>query len=277
MKNLARSRTLFILSLLLIVVVNGFILIGVLYNRSGDPESVVVLTEREVKMPYRWNRDDTSVRIDWRTVSAEGDVYNRYNSPEWLNQEKLKLLGFEFSEGVNADRQSHFTELEAILVLEYDGSAYQQVIKAARQRVETIQNKLTKLVDDEALLSSLKDAKENLEHERRSASRLFVVDAGLDKEKLRSQYPDRHRYILTYGVVDARSYRFKGPREQSVISGRIDRLSVNYLHVEKEVRAIIDQLRSRSSYASDKTPPRFSLTVHYGQKLEPWIEMVKRL
>ena len=277
MKNLVSSKNLFLLSLLLIVLVNGFILAGVLYNRSGEPESVVEFTEREVRMPYRRSQDQASVRINWRIVSLDDDSYNRYGSPLWFDQKKLESLGYEFPEGLDVDRQSHFIESEAILVLEYDGGAYQQAIKIAQQRVQVIEKKLTKLIGDEELLSDLKDAKENLKHEELSASRLFVIDAGLDKNKLRAKYPDNQRYILTYGIVDARSYRFDGNRERSVIAGRIDRLSVKYLHVEKEAHSLIDKLKPSSNYSSNENPPRFSLTVHYGQKLEPWIETIELL
>ncbi|MFT4764295.1 MAG: hypothetical protein ACI9OH_001389 [Oleispira sp.] len=58
MKHLPRSRTLFILALSLVLLVNAFILIGVGYNRTGVAESTVVLTERELTMPYRWNKDE---------------------------------------------------------------------------------------------------------------------------------------------------------------------------------------------------------------------------
>lgn len=271
MKQLPSSKLLFILALSLVLLVNAFILVGVWYNRSGDAESTVVLTERELRMPYRWSKDQTSVRINWRIISSEGDSYNLYNSPTWFDQQKLVSLGFEFSADLEADTETHFIEAEAILVLEYDGDAYQQTLKIAKNRIEMIAKKLIKLVDDEELLSDLKAAKETLKHEKYSASRLFVIDAGLDRKKLRILYPDIKRYILAYGIVDVRGYRPYDNSKKSEIAGRIDRLSIERLYIGTDVHAQIDQLRQNSKYTRNENPPRFSLEVYYGQKLEPWI------
>ncbi|CCK74967.1 conserved hypothetical protein [Oleispira antarctica RB-8] len=272
MKHLPGSKTLFILALSLVLLVNAFILIGVWYNRSGLAESVVVLTERELHMPYRWNRDQTSVRIDWRAISSDGDSYSGYSSPAWFDENKLVSLGFEFSDDSATDYKKHFIEAEAVLVLEYDGETYQQAVKHAQKRVLDIEKKLSRLVDDEDLLSDLKRAKENLKHEEQSASRLFVIDAGLDKEVLRIQYPDNQRYILAYGIVDVRSTGSYRNNTKPTFSGRIDRLSVQYLYIDNSVYSNIDKLKPSLQYSRNENSPRFSLAVHYGQKLEPWID-----
>jgi hypothetical protein len=272
MKYLLGSKSLFLAALFLVLFVNGFILIGVWYNHSGEAESTVVLTEREVHMPYRWHRDETSVRIDWRIVSAEGGRYSRYSSPIWFDQQKLMTLGFEFSDDFAIDKNTHFIEAEAILVLEYDGDAYQQTVNMAKNRLESIEKKLSQLTDDEDLLADLKDATENLQHEERSASRLFVIDVGLDKQTLRALYPDKQRYILAYGIVDVRAYGSYSKSENQGLLGRIDRLSIEYLHVDNDIHAQIDKLKSSSNTSRNGHLPRFSLEVHYGQKLEPWIQ-----
>lgn len=285
MKNLPGSRTLFILALSLVLLVNAFILIGVWYNRSGDPESTVVITEREVRMPYSWNKDQTSLHIDWRIVSSEGDSYNSYNSPAWFDQEKLVSLGFEFFDNYDSNINTHFIEAEAILVLEYDGDAYQKAVKIAQDRVGKVERKLAQLVGGDELKTELeielqadlKDAQETLKHEELSASRLFVIDAGLDEETLRAQYPDNQRFILTYGIVNVGSYGSYGNNVKSDIHGRIYRLSVEKLHIGNTVSSIIDKFDQNGQYSRNVNLPRFSLGVHYGQKLEPWIEQFSLL
>ena len=279
MRHLPGSRTLFILALSLVLLVNAFILIGVWYNRSGEAESTVVLTEREVHMPYSWRTDQTFLRINWRTVSSE-----------WFDQQKLESLGFEFSE---AEYNTHFIETKVILVLEYDADAYQQAVKVAQRRVESAERKLAQLVASkeiqtelknvlqtelqEDLQAELKDEQENLKYEQLSASRLFVVDAGLDEEKLRAQYSDNQRYILTYGIVDVRSHMPYDRNEKPIFSGRIDRLSVERLHIESEMYSKINKLKSNTRYSRNTMSPRFSLEVHFGQRLEPWIEQLSLL
>jgi len=276
MKHLPGSRTLFILALSLVLLVNSFILIGVWYNRSGEAESTVLLTEREMRMPYSWSNDQTFLRISWRNASSE-----------WFDQQKLESLGFDFSE---AEYNTHFIETKAILVLEYDGDAYQQAVKIAQSRVERVERKLTQLnagkeiqaeLNDELqtelqedLQADLKDAQENLKHEKLSASRLFIVDAGLDEEKLRAQYPDNQRYILTYGIVDVRASMPYDENETLVFTGRVDQLSVKRLHIESEMFAKINKLKSNMQYSRNTMPPRFSVEVHFGQRLEPWIEQL---
>mgnify|MGYP000434825131 CR=1 FL=1 len=276
MKHLPGSRTLFILALSLVLLVNSFILIGVWYNRSGEAESTVLLTEREMRMPYSWSNDQTFLRISWRNASSE-----------WFDQQKLESLGFDFSE---AEYNTHFIETKAILVLEYDGDAYQQAVKIAQSRVERVERKLTQLnagkeiqaelndeFEDELqedLQADLKDAQENLKYEQLSASRLFIVDAGLDEEKLRTQYPDNQRYILTYGIVDVRASMPYDENETLVFTGRVDQLSVKRLHIESEMFAKINKLKSNTQYSRNTMPPRFSVEVHFGQRLEPWIEQL---
>jgi len=276
MKHLPGSRTLLILALSLVLLVNSFILIGVWYNRSGEAESTVLLTEREMRMPYSWSNDQTFLRISWRNASTE-----------WFDQQKLESLGFDFSE---AEYNTHFIETKAILVLEYDGDAYQQAVKIAQSRVERVERKLTQLnagkeiqaeLNDELqtelqedLQADLKDAQDNLKHEKLSASRLFIVDAGLDEEKLRTQYPDNQRYILTYGIVDVRASMPYDENETLVFTGRIDQLSVKRLHIESEMFAKINKLKSNMQYSRNTMPPRFSVEVHFGQRLEPWIEQL---
>lgn len=277
MKNLLNVRLLFMGALLLILLVNAFILIGVGYNRSGEPSSMATLTEREVNIPYRWGREDTSLRLHWRVVSAEDDEYSRYSAPLWFDQKKLETLGFEFLDNVDNETSAHFIETEVILVLEYDGTAYQQVVSDVEARIAMIEKKLIHLKDDEDLMLSLQTAKDRLQHEELSASRLFVVDAGLDQASLRALYPDKSKYILAPGIVEARIYWPYDNGDDLLIAGRIDRLSVEYLHVAGDAYSSLKNLKVNSHYSSHESPPRFSLEVHYGQRLEPWIEKIEML
>src|SRR5262245_25672132 len=79
-----------ILPLLLIVIVaNVAMLIGVVANRSGEPDAVVTMTERELPLRFRTDRNsarELEVRIDWTQSFAV----------PWLRRQKLEELGFEF-------------------------------------------------------------------------------------------------------------------------------------------------------------------------------------
>jgi hypothetical protein len=68
MKNWTRRHTL-IAGLALILLTNAVALLGVYQNRSGEPESMLTLTQRELQQPYGWGmaRENSgiSLRINW--------------------------------------------------------------------------------------------------------------------------------------------------------------------------------------------------------------------
>ena len=51
------------------------------------------------------------------------------------------------------------------------------------------------------LSSQMEAARHQLKHEQGEASRLFIVDAGLDLAALRQRYPERQRYAIVKGRV----------------------------------------------------------------------------
>jgi len=57
----------------LIALTNAIALSGVVYNRSGDPEATLRLTQRELRTPYRWygNRENSGLALSlvWRVLN----------------------------------------------------------------------------------------------------------------------------------------------------------------------------------------------------------------
>ena len=57
--------------LALITGVNAIALGGVAYNRSGEAESTLRLSERELRAPYKWSgskeNSGLALHLDWRT------------------------------------------------------------------------------------------------------------------------------------------------------------------------------------------------------------------
>ena len=78
-------------------------------------------------------------------------------------------------------------------------------MKAVR-RAERALEKEKKLLEvdgnNKKLQKNFKRANERMERERLSETRLFAIDAGIDADKLRKEYNDRSRYIITPGMVD---------------------------------------------------------------------------
>ena len=272
---IARSRryTLFA-GLALILAVNTIALSGVALNRSGEPDSRVQLSEREPQLPYgRWNSKENSgveLNLRWRVHAGNdaADTYYGYGSyggtAFWLDEPKMKALGFE----VPQDRQTarwknrHNRTKEVLLVLEIDGIAYQQSLERARRKADDEEKLKADNPGNKEFENRAKHSKEYAESEAKENSRLFVVDAGLDQEALRSKYPDKTRYLIARGQIRP---QIVTQDKQDRLSGYISALSISQVYVPVEFQRVL----KRDEQANK--PARFEASVAYGRRLEPWI------
>ncbi len=265
MKFLKSSTDLFSLAFLLIVVTNIFILTNVYLNRSGESTTSIVLTEREVHIPYYNNSQNNalSLKIKWRVLNENNKVNYYYNKQaSWLNKTKLQSLGFDIDKITKQRKYKPVSHKEVFLVLEYDAQAYQKTLKYRQTELEekekTANNK------------KIKDAREALHVEQHNASRLFIIDANLDYESLRHKYKDTSKYIIAKGIVKAH-YNIK----TKTLSGYINRLSVPSLHVELKYKQILKQLtKNKALKYNSAEKPRYKVKVEYGSRYEPWISSV---
>jgi len=276
MKNWTRRHTL-IAGIALILLTNAVALLGVYWNRSGGPESLLKLTERELQQPYGWGmtRENSgmSLHINWRVPSAEKYWPGSYSggSPAWLDKEKLASLGFEVNP--SKDMQDNYRwsnrqlSKEVLLVLELDGPAYQQALQRAQQYAAEQDVKLAALPDDKAMQNNAKNAHEEARREEQENSRLFAIDAGLDLPGLRAQYPDRNRYAIVRAQVRP---SFAGG--QGKTAGYIDRISIDQINVPHEFHTVF-AFRVRPAIERMQTSGRrtFEAAVAFGQRLEPWL------
>ena len=276
MKNWTRRHTL-IAGLALILLTNAVALLGVYRNRSGEPESMLTLTQRELQQPYGWEmtRENSgiSLRINWRVSSTEKYWFGSYSggSPAWLDQAKMASLGFDFSQLQHMQDDYRWSNRqlgrEVLLVLEQDGPAYQQALQRAREYAAEQDAKLAARPDDKAMQNSAKSAHEAASKEEQENSRLFAIDAGLDLQQLRAQYPDRNRYAIVRAQV--RPLSVGG---QNKIAGYIDSLSIAEINVPHEFHAAFDK-RVRPVIGRMQTTGqgKFEASVAFGQRLEPWL------
>ena len=276
MKNWTRRHTL-IVGLALILLTNATALLGVYWNRSGGPESLLTLTERELQQPYGWGmtRENSgiSLRINWRVPSAEKYWPSSYSggNPAWLDQAKMASLGFDVSAFKDIQdiyrRSSRQLSKEVLLVLELDGPAYQQALQRARQYAAEQDAKLAALPGDKAVQQNAKSAHKEARREEQDNSRFFAVDAGLDLHDLRAQYPDRNRYAIVRAQVLP---LYIGG--QSKIAGYINRISIDEINVPYKYHAVFD-IRVRPAIVRTLTSGRrtFEAGVAFGQRLEPWL------
>lgn len=259
-----------IVAAVLVILTNAAALGGVAYNRSGEPESELLLSQRELGVPP-WRRAEAdnsgiTLTLDWRVIADQfepdfvGFAYlPRWGVPGWLDQGKLAQLGFDMSRPVTApDAGRHYEKMmsrEVLLVLEFDGSAYQQELEHAREFARKEAALLAANPDGKEFVDRAKRARELLEKEERDFSRLFVIDAGLELQQLRAAYPDRSRYAIVHGQIRP---VLRQEKNRTWLSGSISHLAAQQINVPAGDRKIFEA-------------SRYEVAVAFGRRLEPWI------
>jgi hypothetical protein len=271
-----QRRHALVAGLALVAITNVIALGGVAWNRTGEPESVLDLTERELWMPYTWsvNKDNSglALEIQWRMLGPENGSDYLYSvtlhgsgEPEWLDESKMSALGFdvtlpiEDAGGKWNSRYQRQLSREVLLVLEFDGQSYQHAVARATRAAKAIEarNKSGR---------GKRDAEEMLNREKRESSRLFVVDAGLDRHSLRAQYPDRTKYAIVRGLVRPSVTAKKRAR-----GGTVQKLSTGDIQVPLGMRRAFEAFTSGEPERRQGMEPLLRMRLAFGQRLEPWL------
>ena len=273
-----RSQTsLKIGALLMILLTNAVALGGAFWNRSGEAESRLKLSQRELRLPYtRFDRENSglALALNWRVAVQldRNDVYWEYSSggaPEWLDQAKMESLGVDVSPKDNGHIRWNDRALsrDVLLVLEQDGEAYRQALMRAKQHLDAEQTKLAAMPESNEKKNRLKNVADQLAREENENSRLFVIDAGLDLALLRGKYPDRMRYAIVHGQVrPAWNNNRNDNRNDSSARGYVSSVSIAGINVPHALRPLL---------ANQVGQAKFIAGVSFGQRLEPWITQLE--
>ncbi len=249
--------------LVLIALANAVVLAGVAWNRRGEPEATITLTERELQIPWGAinDEDDTGLdlQLEWNARWHAGN-----GSPEGLPLTTLRELEFE----PRVDRKE--PPRTAWVVMEMDGEAWRRWIAKRRRQVEEERRKEP---DSDCPPGS------DLEQMLVSGSRLVVVDAGRDRHTLRRRYPDRSRFLVVPGTVHVSELR------PGVFHGLVSELRVESIHVPLSLRPLLDELVTVERVRRETSnpvyplphPPRYHATVAFGRRGEPWLVRVEKL
>ncbi len=281
------------LAIACVLIVGAITLLGVARNRAGEPDSDVVLTERELSIP-RWLPEENtglSLRIEWfgpRMRSAPDETR--------LDRAKLESLGFDCGFPAEApSAEEHYGRVvprDAVLVLEYDGDAARRWLAEREKETATALEKAAGESDAAKREKRESEARDSLERARSAGTRLFLVDVGLDALELRRRYPDRSRYVLARGTVRmlVEPAAAGPPAKPARVYGVVGSLLVDAIHVPPGQRALLDSLvasdrraappktppgASRETGAEPWHPPRYRVRVRWGHRLEPWIVSVE--
>ena len=281
-------KTILLAGIGLILITNTVALLGVAYNRNGEPDSVLRLSQRELQSPYQWrgNRENSGVALTlrWRVLADDShdpttlviSYAGSGGSPKWLDQAKLSALGFDVRQredtAMNHTRYDKVLAKDVLLVLELDGPAYRSALErltqyAARQEALSAANANNKEFEQRA-----KNAREQAQQEERESSRLFVIDAGLDAAALRAKYPDRARYTIVRGQV--RPQLLRDAKELRAV-GYVNAVNIDRINVPLRFHPLFQPWIERRNDLQTALPG-YEVTVAFGRRLEPWITAALR-
>ncbi len=248
----------------LVVVVNSVILAGVAWNRSGEPGTSVVLTERELVLPY--SRSSASEENSGMALRLRHSRNARLL--EWFDKEKLQTLGFESREFQARGEKSYKRPQtrRAYVVLEYDGRTWAQALAESEGELAKLESEPQA---DERSVREQERARQRLEQMQTADSRLVPVDADRDAVRLRSRYPDTETHIIVAGRVGMR-------RNDDGVQGYIRSLFPRSVHVPIRFHQELEAVAAGGN-SSGIHPPRYQVTLHFGRRHEPWIGAIAPL
>ena len=278
MKPLSR-RAAQLAGVALILLTNAVALGGVWWNRSGDPDSVLALSERELRLETRPGSENSglALALQWRAVPPDDPEAafgartwaDRTTSPAWLDRDKMQALGFARAPESDEPHAKRDRGREVFIVLELDGPAYQ----ALRTRLHALAEREIALLEldpqNEEFARRAQHAREYLADEGQR-SRLFAVDAGLHRAELRADYPDRSRYAIVRAEIAPmyRAGKADGPQ------GFIRNVRPGIIHLPFAHRAGFEFALEASAATRGKLPA-FTAELAFGKRLEPWLRDIR--
>jgi Fe-S cluster biosynthesis and repair protein YggX len=276
------KRTSLIAAVSLILIVNAAVLATVWRNRSGEPEAILHLTERELSLDYDTPEDSSlSLTIQWSMDPA---------SPDWFTAEKLASVGFDLSLPLEAPQAELFygkmLSRQVYAVVEYEGEGWHHWQEKEEALLQHLRQEVAR---GEEKREYLQRQQERYEENLQTMSRLFIIDVGRNPQELRQRYPDRSHILIAPALVSIEytpaSHSRREPLRPASISGRVRELLPEELQVPLPLRHQLDPLvqrikeaRSRSDFNRQTVPiPAFEADICYGRRLEPWLSRVAPL
>ncbi len=266
----------------IVLLVNAVVLVRVAVNRTGEPNAVVTLTERE--LPLAWSSrsaEDSGVALRFdhsrSFYLAHDDDEEDAGDGEVLDQARLAALGFDVRLPADPDEAIRVTYRElsrrAFAVLELEGPRWSAWRRRVEARVAALDAEVARgkeTVDEAARI------RQRAADELHSGSRLFIVDAGLDAAALRRQYPDRRAHLILPAQVHPRLVGFDWKHHACQppacrLGGSISLLT-REPNVPKQLQDPLRQLTAVPGAA-----PRYLVDLTVGRNHEPWITAIRPL
>jgi Domain of unknown function (DUF4824) len=274
------KRPLLLAAIALLVVSNVVVLAHVAMNRSGEPDSEMELTARELQ--YYGSRSDESgvaLMLRWTNTAPEYPPGPPTDAQGWFDSKKLEELGFDLSVPADSPKASRFygnlRSRAAFVALEWEGPAFEAWLTDREPRLQT-----------ETSYGPQVSLQERVEIERQTTPRLVAIDVSRDGAGLRRKYPDRKRVMILQGLVRAMlqpegRISAGAPLRPAYLRGAITRLAIESINVPEPLsRRLNGQSYSPWTYDGNQVKinqPPYSVLLRVGSKYEPWVADVKLL
>jgi len=240
-----------------VIVSNAYTLGSAGFNRRGEPEAVLTLTERELRLAPR-ETDNTAMILQLAWIDPSQDD----RTPGWFDAAKLASIGFDCRLPVTAENVAHYRAMPpraTFAVLEYEGEAWQRYVNGSPGQAEQA--------------SAI------------GWARLVLIDVGLDAAALRARHPDFRRVVIVPASAGLAVVQEAG--QPPFLRGRVNNVNPEELNVPRELRPVLESMPGRTLTVFDPRlrrnsqalagEPRYRVTVKWGRSLEPWIENVQTM
>jgi hypothetical protein len=256
------------IGLIILVGTNLVVLGGVAFNRMGDTTAQLTLTERELSFPYysgaHKENSGISLSIKWRTPTQKNEIYSPYHSKSInITKDELLALGFDKSDV----KDNYWVESQELyLALEFDGALHKAEIKKASEEYQT---QLATFEEQDKNINNRKmEFKKNLQREKTSNSRLFFKEASANYESLEAKFAGQKNILIVKGL--GKPYYNSNERSYKL---QLQHLLVRNIMIPLEYSDVFSSLERLDR--QDITPPRYSVDLNWGKRLEPWVVDVK--
>jgi hypothetical protein len=257
----------------LITLTNIIVYAGVAYNRSTDTPQQLTLSERELSVPYNYNGEENSVvalRLNWQLANGL-DEYPQYSSHQLkVDAQMLQLLGFDPQQiKHNKSYLAGVQTREVFWVMEFDGDSYQHYLELQKQRyAQQLADAQSRDNNEQAIERIEKDYR----FAEQRASRLFVIDTGLDPEQLRKDYPSE-QFIFLKGLVRAQWRESQGEVTEG-FELVMQALSVPQIMVPSNFAEPLEDAHPTNYYSAltdNDQQIKFRARLAWGKRFEPWV------
>jgi hypothetical protein len=232
----------------LVIAANIVVLGGVAYNRSRVVQRVE-LDERELRLAPT-NDEDTGVSL---YVEYARTHWTR-GFDDWLTESKIREAGFDLpAPPAKGTQWRALLPRQVFVAFEIEGDVWRKWQEEERARRE--QEKTGPVV-------SL------------PPTRLIAVDLSRDAESLHRRYPDPKKHLIIRAVIRVSWNSWMDANRQSKEGwrGYLTELLPNSVHVPQPFSNIL-----RPWTRDLATTPRYSVTLCFGARGEPWLARINPL